>query len=192
MPRDARRFQQRRDASCHQVFLFFLQGKAPKEIHAILKEALACFLPGRTKELSVLFKIHFCAWYWQFSWREFIKVRLSPCKSWMHIWGGAAMEVCLQSCSSSNTRWSWVFCFNPRPIYPREKILPYPLNTILAHSKYTRSRILWDVVNCLLKPFVGQPEDCFMKKSRNMSLLWLFNYLLTVFTYLRNKLCIRL
>ena len=27
----------------------FLQGKAPKEIHAILTETLACFLPGRAK-----------------------------------------------------------------------------------------------------------------------------------------------
>ena len=33
------RFQQHRDASCHQVF-FFLQGKAPNEIHAILTETL--------------------------------------------------------------------------------------------------------------------------------------------------------
>ena len=33
------RFQQHGDASCHQVFLF-LQGKAPKEIHAILIETL--------------------------------------------------------------------------------------------------------------------------------------------------------
>jgi len=33
------RFQQHGDASCHQVF-FFLQGKAPKYIHAILKETL--------------------------------------------------------------------------------------------------------------------------------------------------------
>jgi len=33
------RFQQHRDASCHQVF-FPLQGKAPKEIHAILTETL--------------------------------------------------------------------------------------------------------------------------------------------------------
>jgi len=33
-------------------FFFFLQGKAPKEIHAILIETLACFLPGRAKELS--------------------------------------------------------------------------------------------------------------------------------------------
>jgi len=32
-------------------FLFF-QGKAPKEIHAILTETLACFLPGRAKDLS--------------------------------------------------------------------------------------------------------------------------------------------
>ena len=30
---------------------FFLQGKAPKEIHAILTEILACFLPGRAKDL---------------------------------------------------------------------------------------------------------------------------------------------
>ena len=33
-------------------FLFFLQGKAPKEIDAILTETLACFLPGRAKDLS--------------------------------------------------------------------------------------------------------------------------------------------
>ena len=31
---------------------FFLQGKAPKEIHAILTETLACFLFGRAKDLS--------------------------------------------------------------------------------------------------------------------------------------------
>jgi len=30
----------------------FLEGKAPKETHAILTEVLACFLPGRAKELS--------------------------------------------------------------------------------------------------------------------------------------------
>jgi len=29
-----------------------LQGKAPEEIHAILTETLACFLPGRAKDLS--------------------------------------------------------------------------------------------------------------------------------------------
>ena len=29
-----------------------LQGKAPKEIHAILTETLACFLPGLAKDLS--------------------------------------------------------------------------------------------------------------------------------------------
>jgi len=29
-----------------------LQGKAPKEIHAILTETLACFLLGRAKDLS--------------------------------------------------------------------------------------------------------------------------------------------
>jgi len=31
---------------------FFLQGKAPKEIHAILTETSACFLPGWAKDLS--------------------------------------------------------------------------------------------------------------------------------------------
>ena len=30
----------------------FLQGKAPKEIHAILTETLASFIPGRAKDLS--------------------------------------------------------------------------------------------------------------------------------------------
>ena len=34
------------------MIFFFLQGKAPKEIHAILTETLACLLPGRTKYLS--------------------------------------------------------------------------------------------------------------------------------------------
>ena len=38
------RFQQHRDARCHHVF-FFLQGKAPKEIHAILKEILGEHAP---------------------------------------------------------------------------------------------------------------------------------------------------
>ena len=57
------RFQQHRDASCHQDFFFFLQGKAQKEIHAILTETLACFLPGRAKDLSQPL-------YWPaFSWR---------------------------------------------------------------------------------------------------------------------------
>jgi hypothetical protein len=34
------------------IKFFFLQGKVTKEIHAILKETLACFLPGRAKDLS--------------------------------------------------------------------------------------------------------------------------------------------
>jgi len=34
------------------VKYFFLQGKAPKEIHAILTETLTCFLPGWAKDLS--------------------------------------------------------------------------------------------------------------------------------------------
>jgi len=34
------------------IKFFFLRGKAPKEIHAILTEILACFLPGQAKDLS--------------------------------------------------------------------------------------------------------------------------------------------
>ena len=34
------------------IKLFFLQGKAPKEFHAILTETLACFPPGRAMDLS--------------------------------------------------------------------------------------------------------------------------------------------
>jgi len=33
------------------IKFFFLQSKAPKEIHAILTETLACFLPGPAKDL---------------------------------------------------------------------------------------------------------------------------------------------
>ena len=40
------RFQQHRDASCHQVFFFTLQGKGPKEIHAILLETLGEYAPS--------------------------------------------------------------------------------------------------------------------------------------------------
>jgi len=38
---------------------FFLQGKVPKEIHAILTETLACFRPGRAKDLSAPLYIYF-------------------------------------------------------------------------------------------------------------------------------------
>ena len=34
------------------IKFLFLQGKALKEIRAILTEILACFLPGRAKDLS--------------------------------------------------------------------------------------------------------------------------------------------
>ena len=47
--RDARDFN---NIEKRAVKFFFLQGKAPKEIHAILTETLACFLPGRAKDLS--------------------------------------------------------------------------------------------------------------------------------------------
>jgi len=46
------------------VIKFFppLQSKAPKEIHAILTETLACFLPGRAKDLSALLQLYICSW----------------------------------------------------------------------------------------------------------------------------------
>jgi len=34
------------------IKFIFLEGKAPKEIHAILTETLACFFPGLAKDLS--------------------------------------------------------------------------------------------------------------------------------------------
>jgi len=48
--RDARDFNK---IEMRAVIKFlFLQGKASKEIHAILTEKLACFLPGWAKDLS--------------------------------------------------------------------------------------------------------------------------------------------
>jgi len=48
--RDARDFN---NIETRAVIKFvFLQGKAPKEIHAIPTETLACFLPGLAKDLS--------------------------------------------------------------------------------------------------------------------------------------------
>jgi len=48
--RDARDFN---NIETWDVIKFlFLLGKAPKEIHAILTETLACFLPGWAKDLS--------------------------------------------------------------------------------------------------------------------------------------------
>jgi len=51
--RDARDFNNIETQAVITIF-FLLQGKAPKEIHAILTETLACFLPGRAKDLSAL------------------------------------------------------------------------------------------------------------------------------------------
>jgi DNA-binding ferritin-like protein (Dps family) len=57
--RDARDFN---NIETRAVIKFlFLQGKAPKEIHAILTETLACFLRDRTKDSSapLYYAIHF-------------------------------------------------------------------------------------------------------------------------------------
>ena len=41
---------------------FFLQGKAPKEIHAILTETLVCFLPGRANDLPAPLYVRSLMW----------------------------------------------------------------------------------------------------------------------------------
>jgi len=46
--RDARDFNNTETRAV--IKLIFLQGKAPKEIHAILTNTSACFLPGRAKD----------------------------------------------------------------------------------------------------------------------------------------------
>ena len=47
------------------IKFFFLQGKAPKEFHAILTETLACFLLGWAKDLSAPL---YCTFYQPFNW----------------------------------------------------------------------------------------------------------------------------
>ena len=54
--RDARDFNKIETRAVIKFFLF-LQGKAPKEIHAILTETLASFLAGRAKDLSAFLYI---------------------------------------------------------------------------------------------------------------------------------------
>jgi len=49
--RDARDFNNIETGAVIKFF-FPLQGKAPKEIHSILTETLACVLPCRAKDLS--------------------------------------------------------------------------------------------------------------------------------------------
>ena len=52
-------------------FFFFLQGKAPKEIRAILTEILACFLHGRAKDLSAPFYLsNFSYLLLKYQWPE--------------------------------------------------------------------------------------------------------------------------
>ena len=52
------------------INFLFLQGKAPKDIHAILTETLACFLPGRAKDLSPPLCIKFVAKYLELCYGE--------------------------------------------------------------------------------------------------------------------------
>ena len=52
MFRDARDFNNIETRAVIKYFFFPLQGKAPKEVYAILTETLACFLPGRPKDLT--------------------------------------------------------------------------------------------------------------------------------------------
>jgi len=50
--RDARDFNNIETRAVIKFFFFFLQGKEPKEFDTILTEILACFPPGRAKDLS--------------------------------------------------------------------------------------------------------------------------------------------
>ena len=65
--RDARDFSKIEKRAV--IKFLFLQGKALKEIHAILTETLACFIPGRAKDLSAPLYVHclvpydFCSQY---------------------------------------------------------------------------------------------------------------------------------
>jgi len=49
---DARDFRNMETRAVTKFFFFPLQGKAPKEIHSIVTETLAFFLPCRAKDLS--------------------------------------------------------------------------------------------------------------------------------------------
>jgi hypothetical protein len=58
------------------IKFFPLQGKALKEIHTILTETLARFLPGRSKDLSAL--LYFMCWpAGNFTFAVAISIRLS-------------------------------------------------------------------------------------------------------------------
>ena len=50
--RDARDFNNIETRAVIKFLFLFLQGKVTKEIHVILTETLACFLPGRAKDVS--------------------------------------------------------------------------------------------------------------------------------------------
>ena len=62
------------------IGVFFLQGKAPKEIHAIMTEILPCFLPGRAKDLSA------SLYYTQCSYRSlFSHYAVNNTQFWLHV-----------------------------------------------------------------------------------------------------------
>ena len=87
--RNARDFNNIETRAVIKFFFFFLQGKAPKEIHAILTETIACFLPGRAKECICcvwisdetvnLPYISLTEWFLQRKWKVFTaRYGLSP------------------------------------------------------------------------------------------------------------------
>jgi hypothetical protein len=59
-------------------FYFSLHDKAPKEIHAILTEILACFLPDRAKDLSA--PLYYITHFNNIETRTVIKIFIS-CKA---------------------------------------------------------------------------------------------------------------
>jgi len=92
---------------------FFLQGKAPKEIHAILTETLACFLPGRSNFLSApLHRSIFI--FWGENKLYIIKVKLK----WSRYRPGVAQRVgrgIALLFHDTGTRRVWLVSSTPRP-----------------------------------------------------------------------------
>ena len=82
--RDARDFNKMETRAV--IKFLFMQGKAPKEMHEILTETLACYLPGRAKDLSapmynvlrywrfILLTVYLCVFCFPHN-----KQRLNPC-----------------------------------------------------------------------------------------------------------------
>ena len=76
---------------------FFLQGKAPKEFHAILTETPTCFLPGRSKDLSAslyipIYTASYCNRSTESKYHWYFLIDRSVEKIWADWWFGQICE----------------------------------------------------------------------------------------------------